>query len=98
VVIGPDLIVYIPNAFTPDQSGPSDNEGFRAIISGEKSMQLIIFNRWGEIMFETTDKDKKWDGMYKGAPAQQDVYAYTLSAVSLNDEVYTYSGTITLIR
>jgi gliding motility-associated-like protein len=98
VVVGPDLIVYIPNAFTPDKAGPQDNEGFRAIISGEKTMRLIIFNRWGEIMFETTDKEIKWDGMYKGAPAQQDVYAYTLEAVSLNDEVYTYSGTITLIR
>jgi gliding motility-associated-like protein len=98
VVVGPDLIVYIPNAFTPDFAGPSANEGFRATISGEKVMDLIIFNRWGEIMFQTSDKNVKWDGTYKGLPAQQDVYAYQLKVTALNDEVYTYTGTITLIR
>ncbi len=98
VVVGPDLIVYIPNAFTPDNSGPGQNEGFHAIISGEKTMDLIIFNRWGEIMFQTTEKDKKWDGTYKGLPAQQDVYAYQLKVIALNDKEYTYSGTITLVR
>lgn len=98
VVIGPDLIVFIPNAFTPDFAGPADNEGFKAHISGEKYMQLTIFNRWGEIMFQTTDKDEKWNGIYKGELAQQDVYAYALKVTALNDEVYTYTGTITLIR
>jgi|TARA_B110000093_G_scaffold13094_1_gene12271 gliding motility-associated-like protein len=61
-------------------------------------MQLTIFNRWGEIMFQTTDKNEKWNGIYRGVPAQQDVYAYALKVTALNDEVYTYTGTITLIR
>jgi gliding motility-associated-like protein len=61
-------------------------------------MQLTIFNRWGEIMFQTTDKNEKWNGIYQGVTAQQDVYAYTLTVTALNDEVYEYSGTITLIR
>ncbi|MGK0369207.1 MAG: gliding motility-associated-like protein [Bacteroidia bacterium] len=61
-------------------------------------MQLTIFNRWGEIMFQTTDKNEKWNGIYKGVPAQQDVYAYALKVTALNDEVYAYTGTITLIR
>ncbi|NNJ56504.1 MAG: T9SS type B sorting domain-containing protein [Bacteroidia bacterium] len=98
VVVGPDLIVFIPNAFTPETSGPEENETFGPIISGEKHMELIIFNRWGEIVYETIKKDEQWDGNYKGVPAQQDVYAYTLKVTALNDEVYTYTGTITLIR
>ena len=98
MVIGPDLIVFIPNAFTPNTSGPSQNEGFKAIISGEKAMELIVFNRWCEIMFITNDVNERWDGMYKGEPAQQDVYAYQLNVTALNDEVYNYTGTITLIR
>ena len=98
VVIGPDLIVFIPNAFTPNTSGPDQNEGFKAIISGEKAIELIVFNRWGEIMFKTNDVNEKWDGTYRGEPAQQDVYAYQLNVTALNDEVYTYTGTITLIR
>jgi gliding motility-associated-like protein len=98
VFIGPDLIVFIPNAFVPDQAGPTENEGFKAIISGEKTMELTIFNRWGEILFQTNKKNEEWYGTYKGLPVQQDVYAYTLKVVALNDEVYEYSGTITLIR
>jgi gliding motility-associated-like protein len=98
VIVGPDLIVYIPNAFTPTNSGPTENEGFKALIKGEKYSEMLIFNRWGEIMFQTTDKNEKWDGTYKGEPAQQDVYAYLLKVTALDDEIYTYSGTITLIR
>jgi gliding motility-associated-like protein len=98
VEVGPDLIVYIPNAFTPNDAGPKDNDDFKAFISGEKTMELIIFDRWGEIMFQTTDKNMEWDGTYKGKPAQQDVYSYLLRVTALNDEVYTYTGTITLIR
>ncbi|MDB4107930.1 PKD domain-containing protein, partial [Bacteroidia bacterium] len=64
VMIGPDLIVYVPNAFVPDGAGPEKNEGFHAIISGEKHMELIIFNRWGEIMFESIKKEEQWDGTY----------------------------------
>ncbi|MFY0643833.1 MAG: gliding motility-associated C-terminal domain-containing protein, partial [Bacteroidia bacterium] len=98
VIVGPDLIVYVPTAFTPDGNGPPENNEFKTIISGEKSMELIIFNRWGEIMFQSTDKDIEWDGTFRGAPCQQDVYAYQLKVVALNDEVYQYSGTITLVR
>jgi gliding motility-associated-like protein len=98
VVVGPDLIVFIPNAFTPNVSGPDQNEGFRAIISGEKTMELTIFDRWGEILFQTTEKDEQWNGMYKGILAQQDVYAYQLKVTTLDDELYTYTGTVTLIR
>jgi len=98
VIVGPDLIVFVPNAFTPNEAGPDQNEGFKAHISGEKGMELIIFNRWGEMMFKTIDKNIQWDGTFKGAPAQQDVYAYSLKVIALNDEEYEFTGTITLIR
>jgi hypothetical protein len=49
-------------------------------------------------MFITNDVNEQWDGMFKGEPAQQDVYAYQLNVTALNDEVYNYTGTITLIR
>ena len=107
VIIGPDLIVFIPNAFTPDGAGPDQNEGFSAVVSGHKNLQMIVFNRWGEIMFETNETEsggsgevrtKGWDGNYKAEPVQQDVYAYVLKVTALNDEVYTYTGTISLVR
>ncbi|HAY89594.1 MAG TPA: hypothetical protein DCY51_09150, partial [Bacteroidetes bacterium] len=107
VIVGPDLIVYIPNAFTPNISGPEANEGFSAIVSGHKQLKLVVFNRWGEIMYRTseittsldgTTKTKPWNGNYNGELAQQDVYAYQLVVTALNDEEYEYSGTVTLIR
>ena len=107
VVVGPDLIVFIPNAFSPNESGPDANNGFSAIVSGHKLVELIVFNRWGEIMYQTNEvttsldrtiKTKAWDGTYNGELAQQDVYAYQLKVTALNDKVYEYSGTVTLLR
>jgi gliding motility-associated-like protein len=98
VVLGPDITVFIPNAFTPDGAGPEGNDDFHVIVLGQKSFELIIFNRWGQTMFETTDKEIGWDGTNNGIDCQQDVYAYTLKVTSLNDDTYEYNGTITLIR
>ncbi|MBI1306145.1 MAG: T9SS type B sorting domain-containing protein [Bacteroidetes bacterium] len=99
VIIGPDILVFIPNAFSPDGGGPQDNNGFKAIVNdGVQTYHMIIFNRWGERLFETTDRSLKWDGTYKGEPCQQDVYAYYLEVVSWSGEPYSYSGTVTLIR
>lgn len=98
VEIGPDITVFIPNVFTPDGAGPSDNDDFNIIVFGEKTFELIIFNRWGEQVFVSNNKEDGWDGTYKDAPCQQDVYAYKLVVTSLDDEPYEYNGTITLIR
>ena len=76
-----------------------DNDGFKAVVNdGVQTYHMIIFNRWGERLFETTKRDEKWDGTYKGLPCQQDVYAYYLEVVSWSGEPYSYSGTVTLIR
>ena len=99
VIIGPDILVFIPNAFSPDGGGPSDNDGFHARVNdGVKGYHLIVFNRWGEILWESLDPNEKWDGTYLGQPVQADVYAYHLEVVSWSDEVYKYSGTVTLLR
>jgi len=105
VIIGPDILVYIPNAFSPDGGGPGQNDGFRAVVNdGAKYYHLIIFNRWGEILWQTTDKQAEWDGNYGSdtygnrGPAPQDVYAYYLKIISWNDKEFEYSGTVTLIR
>lgn len=105
VIIGPDILVYIPNAFSPDKSGPAPNEGFRAVVNdGAKEYHLIIFNRWGEVIWESIDKTEEWDGKYGSKdftnrePVPQDVYAYYLQIVSWNGKSYEFSGTVTLIR
>ncbi len=84
VRIGPDLTVFIPNAFSPNGSGEGLNEVFRVHAMGFTNFEMIIYNRWGEKMYETKDIESPWDGMYKGKPAQQDVYVYQVKVVSFS--------------
>ncbi|MBO6518284.1 MAG: gliding motility-associated C-terminal domain-containing protein, partial [Bacteroidia bacterium] len=85
--------------------GPGENDGFRAVVNdGAEYYHLIIFNRWGEVIWESEDRNEEWDGKYgtkdqsNREPVPQDVYAYYLKIVSWNGKSFDYSGTVTLIR
>lgn len=94
--------LFMPNTFSPNGDGNNDvfyprGKGLFAIKT------LRIFNRWGELVFERTnfganDTVKGWDGTYKGKPALQDVYVYTIDVLCENNTVLTYNGNIALIR
>jgi gliding motility-associated-like protein len=90
--------VYIPTAFTPNQDGTNDL--FRALgVDLVTSFHLKIFNRWGEMIFETKDKTKGWNGRYKRAEADTGVYIYVLEFVeSISPEQQYRKGTFLLIR
>jgi gliding motility-associated-like protein len=89
-------LVYIPNAFTPN--GDVNNDEFKPIVFGVYSYQLSIFNRWGEMLFSTTDTKKGWDGNYRGIPSPQGTYIYSLVYSDNLGKVYKTKGTINLIR
>jgi gliding motility-associated-like protein len=69
--------VYVPNAFTPD--GFRFNELFEASTLGVKELKVRIFNRWGELIFESDDIDFQWDGKYNGQPVQDGSYIWKLN-------------------
>jgi gliding motility-associated-like protein len=96
--IGPDVTVFVPTAFSPERTGPRPNNIFRPIVNGEKSYYVMVFNRWGEVLWESTDKTQGWDGLYRGVEAQQDVYIWHVKVTSFDDEEYKYEGTVTLLR
>jgi gliding motility-associated-like protein len=98
VLIGPDIIIFVPDAFTPDNSGPNENNTFRPYIVDNKGFRMLIFNRWGEIMYETNDLTKGWDGTYLKENAQQGVYVYKIIVTSQDDKEYEFDGTFTLLR
>ena len=98
VVIGPDIIIFVPDAFTPDNSGPNENNTFKPLVINHKSYFMAIYSRWGEKLYETNDLTKGWDGNYLGKPAQQGVYVYKILVTSLEDKVFQYNGTVTLVR
>ena len=97
--------VYIPNAFTPNADGM--NEVFRPVISfvygvdANVGMQyrFSIYNRWGELIFNTQDPQASWDGLLNGKAVPSDVYLYLLEATSYKDKLkINKSGTFNLMR
>jgi gliding motility-associated-like protein len=98
VSIGPDIIVFIPDVFTPDGQGPNTNNTFQPEIINNRTFNMMIYNRWGAKMYETSSLAKGWDGTYLGSPVPQGVYVYKILVTSMEDKIYTYSGTVTLLR
>ncbi len=88
--------VDVPNAFTP----LSGNVNSRVFVKGFgiTKMRFIIWNRWGQRIFETNDRNIGWDGKFKGAMQPMDVYAYTLDVEFFDGKKTTKKGDITLIR
>jgi gliding motility-associated-like protein len=99
VTIYDDLLIYAPNAFTPD--GDGKNEIFFPILAGYEpnTYELYIFNRWGELIFNSTTPGQGWDGKYKGQNIPNDVYVWKIKAKRLSSgETVEKYGHITLIR
>jgi gliding motility-associated-like protein len=69
-------IVFIPNTFTPNKGGP--NEVFFVYGDGITDFSMVIFNRWGQLIFQTNDINKGWDGYFKGQICQVDTYVYVV--------------------
>jgi gliding motility-associated-like protein len=88
--------VFIPNAFTPN--GDLNND--QLFIRGEfiESLEFEVYNRWGELVFETKDKTIGWDGNYKNNPAIAGVYSYHLKLICFDGQDFFKKGNITLIR
>ena len=86
----------VPSGFTPNGDGTNDIVFVRGFSI--KEMNFKIFNRWGEMVFESTDPKKGWDGTYNGKPQEMDAYAYILHVVFKDNTVFNKKGNITLIR
>ena len=88
--------VFIPNAFTPN--GDNENDILYVRGSNIDEVFLTVYNRWGEKMFETNDKNIGWDGTYKGEQLPPDVYGYYMKVICFNGMEYFKKGNITLMR
>jgi gliding motility-associated-like protein len=92
--VEPLMNVYIPNAFTPNGDGINDTFGIKG--EGAFEYSLVIFNRWGEKIFESNNPNQQWDGTYKSLPVQPGEYVYQLMAHGKNYK--GQSGVVTLVR
>lgn len=98
ILINPLPTMFIPNAFAPD----GYNKILHVYAQGLKYMDWKIFNRSGELVYQSydinTDISVGWDGNYKGVAAPTGVYVYTLKAVFEDGSQRLYKGSITLLR
>ena len=88
--------VFIPNAFTPN----NDNENDILFVRGKnvEKMVLKIYDRWGELVFETDKQNVGWDGTFKGALVDPAVFVYYLEITCVDGQEYFKKGNITVIR
>jgi len=91
--------LFLPNAFSPN--GDNENETF-GLYYGDysclKSYQLIIYSRWGELVFESTNPAMKWDGSYQGKIESSAVFAYYMKATLITGLEIIQKGNVSLCR
>jgi gliding motility-associated-like protein len=96
IIVNSESVLDIPNAFSPG-SGP--NSEFKIVKRGIATLKNFrIFNRWGTMVFETTDINSGWDGTYKGTPQPFGVYVYMVEAYTSTGRKFIKQGNVTLIR
>ncbi|MBX7227296.1 MAG: gliding motility-associated C-terminal domain-containing protein, partial [Chitinophagales bacterium] len=88
--------VYIANAFTPNGDKYNDLFLIQSLVPLQE-MALLIYNRWGELVFESTDQSIGWDGNYKGMPAVGDSFAYYFRGIC-GSIIIVKKGNILMIR
>jgi len=101
LVVFPEILIYAPNTFTPD--GDEYNQGWRVFMEGIDLLdfELTIYNRWGQIVWESRDINVEWDGTYgqNGRPVQDGTYTWLIRASdALNDDKYEFNGHVNIIR
>jgi gliding motility-associated-like protein len=91
-----DVYIFVPNAFSPNQ----DNANDIVYVRGQniKEMDFKIFDRWGELVFESTNQNVGWNGSYKDNPLDPDVYVYHLKVVCVDGQENLIKGNITLLK
>jgi len=89
-------IIGLPTAFSPN--GDGENEILFVRGAAIKTMDLKIFNRWGQMIFESTSQAVGWDGTYQGQPQPIDAYGYVLVATFIDGSSKTLKGNVTLLR
>ena len=103
VILDPNSIdchdIMLPTAFTPNGDGLNDRYGISnpAILREEDFLSMEIYDRWGNIVFVTTEPLDKWDGTYKGTLVNPDVFLYKIRYVCRGEES-TKTGSVTVLR
>ncbi len=95
----PEVLIYAPNTFTPD--GDEYNQYWKVYLEGVDiySFNVKIYNRWGEIVWESNDINIGWDGTYNGKLVHQGTYTWIVTATdALTDGKYSWNGHVNVLK
>jgi gliding motility-associated-like protein len=99
--------IQFPNVFTPNPGGPNggsynpanyNNDVFFPYTAGVTDYHLMIFDRWGELIFDSRDINTGWDGYFNGKLCQQDAYVWKAEVKFFDGRNYSKTGSVTLLR
>lgn len=99
VIVYPEVLIYAPNAFTPD--GDEFNQTWRVYMEGIDvyEFELYLYDRWGELIWESRDPNNAWDGTYLGKLVQPGTFNWLIRSKDvLNDDKHTFRGSVTVLR
>ncbi|MCW8913770.1 MAG: gliding motility-associated C-terminal domain-containing protein, partial [Flavobacteriales bacterium] len=90
--------IYVPNAFTPDFDFLNEGFGPKGFGISEINYSFFVFDRWGEIIFESHTLFEEWNGTYKGNFVQNGVYVWKLEFQDINGKKHSRIGHVNVIR
>jgi gliding motility-associated-like protein len=93
----PKSDLFVPKAWTPNNDGHNDKL-FPLTVNIRELKYFRVFNRWGQLVFETNVIGFGWDGIFQGKPAVMDVYTWTVEAIGVDGKNYKKAGNSVLIR
>ncbi len=91
-----EFVLWSPNIFTPN--GDGINDIYFPVHEGVEELHLMIFNRWGQLLFESSELDAHWDGTYQGTIVPDGVYVYVIDVLSEGGEYHEVTGHITVLQ
>jgi gliding motility-associated-like protein len=90
--------IFVPTIFSPNDDLNNDNLIVYGVVGCTETYNFSVYDRWGEMVFETTDPLINWDGTYKAKAMNTGVYFYKLTAIKIDGTVVQLSGNTTLVR
>jgi gliding motility-associated-like protein len=90
--------VFVPTIFSPDSKGPTANETLCIFGNCIKELRYEVFNRWGQKVFQSSDKSSCWDGTFNGKPSESGAYVYKVYYLLNDGTSKEEAGNLTLIR
>ena len=96
VYVAESVVIWIPNSFSPN--GDVINDGFKPYIRGLQEYHLQIYDRWGQLIWESRDPSESWDGTFQGELVQNDAYLYILTGLDIHGNEIEEFDNIYILR